>query len=369
VTAAKIRAADPALSETWTDTEAPSAAAARVETVDPATWDASLEIFEDVHYEHTSIFIARQWGRKNILCVHVRDNGELIGAACYGLARQPIKGGVGFCKFGPAWRVRGKTATAEGYRRVVETLCRHAVSLGLALTIIPRPHPRYTDMECDQLAALGFDARPRLNGDHYIVDAGLSADDQMASFTAKCRSNMRKANETDIAIAELTDYGVFENLYAQMSERKGVMLFSPVDVVPALANALAAPLRPRGFVASSNGKPIAARIYGVLGDTAYSLYSATTEEALPLRAGYRLHWEILNAIRGKAQWYDLGIGSGDQGMQWFKEGLIGKRGKLVIVPSEFDYAEGLKARLALRTLQAMRGARRLYMKIRQTLIR
>jgi lipid II:glycine glycyltransferase (peptidoglycan interpeptide bridge formation enzyme) len=146
-------------------------------------------------------------------------------------------------------------------------------------------------------------------------------------------------------------------------------LFRPIDVVPALSKALAVPLRPRGLVVSSNGKPVAARIYGILGDTAYSLYSATIDEALPLRAGYRMHWDILNEIRGKAQWYDLGISSDDQGMRSFKEGLIGKRGKLVIVPSEFDYADGFRTRLALRVLHGLRGARRLYMKLRQSLIR
>lgn len=367
--AAKIRTAEPALSEIWPDAETGPMTSVQVETVDPAEWDAALELFDDVNYEHTFVFTARQWGARNTLCVHVRHDGELIGAACYGLARLPLLGGIGFCKFGPAWRLRGKAATPEGYRRVVEALCAHAASLGLALTIIPRPHPHYTEMECDQLAAMGFEARPRLNGDNYIVDASLSADEQMASFSAKCRSNIKKANETDMTVSELTDFGVFENLYAQMKERKGVLLFRPVDVVPALSKALASPLRPRGLVVSSNGKPVAARIYGILGDTAYSLYSATIDEALPLRAGYRMHWDILEQIRGQAQWYDLGISSDDQGMRWFKEGLIGKRGKLVIVPSEFDYADRLKARLALRVVHGLRGVRRLYMKLRQALIR
>ncbi len=342
----------------WTSATAETPDALCVEQVDAATWDAALEAFDDVNYEQTAAYAERRWGSEHVICLLVRERGALVGAACHGLIRVPLLGKIGFCKYGPVWRVKGGSADPHQYRRIVQALLDHARDTGLALTIVPRAHPVYTELETAELAALGLRARPCLNGDHYIVDATLSAEEQMASFTAPCRANMRKALGTGVTVTELDDFTIFDRLDTEMKGRKGIVIFRPQDVLPALTQALPAPLRPYGLVAWHEGKPVAAHIYGILGDTAYYLYGATSRDALPVRAGYRLHWETLERIRGRARWYDLGISSENPGMQRVKEGLIGKRGKLVIVPHEFDYAPDAHARAVLAAVHALRSLRR-----------
>jgi lipid II:glycine glycyltransferase (peptidoglycan interpeptide bridge formation enzyme) len=208
-----------------------------------------------------------------------------------------------------------------------------------------------------------------MNGDHYMVDAVLTEESQLASLGQTWRANLRKADKAGVTISELADYAQFEELYAQMTQRKNVLLLRPVDVVPALKRGLPERLQPKGLIAHHDGEPVAGIIYGVLGDTAYYLYGATNAKSLPVRAGYKLQWAVLERIRRHARWYDLGQSSGDEGMRQFKSGLIGKAGTLVEIPSEFDYASGWRAKLALRVVYGLREVRRAYLRMRRAFLR
>ena len=66
-------------------------------------------------------------------------------------------------------------------------------------------------------------------------------------------------------------------------------------------------------------------------------FSASTAEALPLRAGYLLRWEIINRLRNtQARWLDLGGDEGDDGLRHFKTGNVGTLGRIADIPGEFD---------------------------------
>ena len=54
------------------------------------------------------------------------------------------------------------------------------------------------------------------------------------------------------------------------------------------------------------------------GDTAVYLFGATNDAALPLRAGYFMHWRIIGWLREStnARWYDLGGTDGQQVVVW-----------------------------------------------------
>lgn len=333
----------------------------RTDVIAHAEWDALLDLFDDVNYEQTSLFTSRMFGTENTVCVIVTEDGELLGGMCYGRVRVPLFGGVGFCKVGPVWRPAGRPAELGRFNRLVTALCRHASDAGIALTLIPRAHPVFTTLESDTLQDLGLKARRLTQGsDHFICNATLSAEAQMASLGQSWRANLRKAEKAGVEVVELQpgEYAAFETLYQQMSQRKQVLLFRPVDVVPELAATLPENLKPKCLMAHHDGEAVAGLVYGVLGDTAYYLYGATGEKALPVRAGYKLQWEALKRIRGHANWYDLGTSSDEPGLAQFKSGLIGKEGVMLQVPGEFDFAAGLKAKLALKLVYGVRGARR-----------
>src|SRR3954467_13157949 len=101
----------------------------------------------------------------------------------------------------------------------------------------------------------------------------------------------------------------------------------------------AAALGVRLFLAYHEGQPIAGSIIVGAGDRTFVAFSASDERALSLRAGYALRWWLINRLRGSnARWLDLGGAEGDAGLRSFKLGNVGKRGRIVPLMGEYDYA-------------------------------
>jgi lipid II:glycine glycyltransferase (peptidoglycan interpeptide bridge formation enzyme) len=85
--------------------------------------------------------------------------------------------------------------------------------------------------------------------------------------------------------------------------------------------------RPELFFVRKDGEIVAGAIVFKGGDRAVYLYGATLDKALPLRAGYFLHWHIARWLRDntQAEWYDLGRDRRLSGLHQFKKGLVGQR--------------------------------------------
>lgn len=179
------------------------------------------------------------------------------------------------------------------------------------------------------------------------------------------RANLKKSQKADLEIADLdfSEYPEFLAIYGRMAERKQADLLGPVSSVPELLNILPADMQPRCVVARHEGEAVAGVVYAQTGDMAYYLYGATNDKALPLRAGYALQWEVLDRLRGKDCWYDLG-GAPEQGLRQFKSGLVGKAGSIHTL-SEFHYTAGACAAVSLRIVSALRSAKRLLRAIRR----
>ena len=59
---------------------------------------------------------------------------------------------------------------------------------------------------------------------------------------------------------------------------------------------------------------------------------------------YALRWTIMERLRGTAAlWLDLGGTESDQGLKHFKLGNVGKRGRVVAIPGEFDFIPNVLA--------------------------
>ncbi len=90
------------------------------------------------------------------------------------------------------------------------------------------------------------------------------------------------------------------------------------------------------------------------------MFGATNDKALPLRAGYFLHWNIIRWLRDHtmAKWYDLGGTDGFHGLHQFKKGMVGSAGVIHPVPPVANYAGALVAPISSaprRSRPAMRG--------------
>jgi hypothetical protein len=342
-----------------TAAEPPFGAPLTVKTIPGRDWDVLLARFDDVSFEQSALYAAHRWGDGKVECLAVHDGAAVVGGAVLIRIRLPLLGGLAHLKFGPVWRPLGIAATPERYAAVVTALRDHVAAEGLALNILPRPHPVFAALEGEQLQRLGFSrTEETVDADRFLVDAALPADEQAASLGQTWRSNLRKSEKAGLDIADLdfADYSEFVAIYDRMAQRKQVTLYGPVDVVPELRATLPEDMRPLGIIARHGGEAVAGVIYARIGDMAYYMFGATNDKALPVRAGYALQWAVLDKLRGTTRWYDLG-GAPEPGLRQFKSGFVGKAGVVVTLPGEFHYAAGPRAKLALHLISALRITR------------
>jgi len=98
-------------------------------------------------------------------------------------------------------------------------------------------------------------------------------------------------------------------------------------------------------------EPVIGSIIVGSGERVFVTISATHDRPLNLRAGYASRWAIINRLRGThARWLDLGGTEGDPGLRHYREGKVGKRGSIVAIPGEFDFAPNALAVCAVKVI-------------------
>ncbi len=220
----------------------------------------------------------------------------------------------------------------------------------LMLTIMPRAAAGAENWQQAHLAARRFrPGKPMLFPDRYLVDLRLDDAARRKSFQQKLRYHLNKAEKEGLGVeragAERLDE--FDALYRSMLDRKQFADHSAYASVPALFAADVAALRPELFFVRHAGEIVAGAIVTKAGATAVYLFGATSDRALPLRAGYFLHAHIIRWLRDHtaARWYDLGGTDGFQGLHQFKKGMVGDAGIIAPVPPPMHYAAEVMPRL------------------------
>jgi lipid II:glycine glycyltransferase (peptidoglycan interpeptide bridge formation enzyme) len=212
----------------------------------------------------------------------------------------------------------------------------------MMLSMMPRAVPAARNWQYERLMRRGFRRGTTLRyPDRYIVDLRLGDAAQKASLGQKWRYHLNKSLAAGLSFerAGAERATEFDALYRSMTDRKRFPDYSAYDTLPKLFAAPEA-LRPELFFVRHAGEAVAGAIIFRGGDTAVYLYGATNERALPLRAGYFLHWEVIRWLRDntRARWYDLGGTDGFLGLHQFKKGLVGSAGVISQVPPVANYA-------------------------------
>jgi hypothetical protein len=94
---------------------------------------------------------------------------------------------------------------------------------------------------------------------------------------------------------------------------------------------------------------VAGAIIITAGDRAVYLYGATNDRALPLRAGYFLHWYVIRWLRDntRANWYDLGGTDGLATIGDLIEEIVGEiQDEHEIEPLAFEEVDAGEVRIA-----------------------
>lgn len=198
--------------------------------------------------------------------------------------------GMALVRFAPFWRPFDDSSDPERYRKAVAALldeyCRRRK---LYLVLRPRPHPDFYPMEAQTLTEMGLESSALSMLDRYFVDASLDEPKQQKSLDQRWRYNLRKGlvHSLDVRIGDApADIATFQDVYAEMVRRKNLN-YPGVDLPASMPDLMQLPerMKMRIALAHHEGKPIGGIAFSVVGDLAYYVFGATSDEATALNAG------------------------------------------------------------------------------------
>jgi hypothetical protein len=339
---------------------APQLARYHAEAVEAgAAWDALAAGFSDFCMEQSFAFAGARWKRLRAAGLILREEGaaEPAAVALALIATLPVLAtGLAYVKFGPLWRRAGKPVDPAILRATLAALKEEfCARRGLVLRILPPADPGDEEIWKTELRAAGFSFHAEApDPERYLVDLSLGEEEQLASLGAQWRANLKKASG-ELAVEERdleTGLPAFVALYENMRARKKFQDRHGIEDLPAIAREAGSLLGMRLFLASHRGEPVVGSILIGPSERVFVPFSATDDRALALRAGYALRWAVINRLRGtNARWLDLGGTEGDSGLRHYKLGNVGKRGKVVRIPGEYDFAPNARAAAAARAIE------------------
>ena len=316
-----------------------------VERLAPAEWDGIAAGFDDVVQEQLCAYAGTRWPTTQPEPLVFRRDGEIVGGALVMIQHLPLRlGSIAICKWGPMLRTDAWMNSVDVYAGMVEALIgEYAERRRMMLSILPRAATGGHNAQFDYLVARGFRRGTTVRYPaRYIVRLDLPEAAQRKSLGQKWRYHLNKAEQAGLSFehAGAERLGEFDALYAAMGSRKNFPDHAAYDTIAPLFAADPESLRPELFFVRQGEAIVAGAIIFKAGDTAVYLFGATNDAALPLRAGYFLHWRIIDWLRENtsARWYDLGGTDGFLGLHQFKKGMVGSAGIISDIPPVANFA-------------------------------
>jgi hypothetical protein len=308
-------------------------------------WDQIIAEFDEVCQEQLHLFSTARWPSVRQEPMVFRLDGQIVGGALVMIQPLPLRlGAIAVSKWAPMLKRADHPQASAIHAGMIEALvAEYADKRGMMLSVLPRASIEPDNANYAQLRARGFQQGSQLlYPNRYIIDLRLSDAEQRKSFAQKWRYHLSKSEKAALSFehAGPERLGEFTALYEAMLDRKNFPDHSAYETVPALMATEIAALRPELFFVRHEGEVIAGALIFKAGDRAVYLYGATADKALPLRAGYFIHWHIIRWLRDntEARWYDLGGTDGNHGLHQFKKGMAGDRGVIRPVPPVANYA-------------------------------
>ena len=321
------------------------ATAMTTQVVSPELWDRTIAQFDEVCQEQLHIFAKTRWPHVSHEPVLFWRGGEVVGGSLMMIQPLPLRtGALAVAKWGPMMARADHPERLDVYGEMIDALVEeYAVKRKLMLSVLPRASLSAFNAESDALAQRGFAGGSELlYPNRYIVNLRLTDAEQRKSLLQKWRYHLNKSEKAGLSFehAPAERLPEFAALYERMLDRKRFADHSAYETVPALMAMENERLRPELYFVRHLGEVIAGAIIFKAGDRAVYLYGATNDKALPLRAGYFMHWNIIRWLRDNtpAKWYDLGGTDGFQGLHQFKKGMVGEAGVIQPVPPVANYA-------------------------------
>lgn len=315
-----------------------------------AMWEATVAGFDGICQEQTYTFGRLRWPSLHHEAIIFKIGGETVGAALMRVQKLPLGlGSIAISKWGPMLKHNARPDRGDIYRGMIAALVEeYAGRRGLMLSVLPRAATTVENEEFAILKDMGFQAGSNVPfPNRYLVNLQISEAEQRASFEQKWRYHLKRSENAGLTFEHAPEAAIsdFTRLYEAMSSRKKFPDYSAFQTLPSLMEMPERALRPELFFVRKGDELVAGAVIFKAGDTATYLYGATNEQALPLRAGYFLHWHIIRWLKQNtsARWYDLGGTDGFLGLHQFKKGMVGDAGAISALPPMMNYASDRRA--------------------------
>ena len=307
-------------------------------------WDRTIADFDEVCQEQLYAFAVTRWPSVQHEPMLFLLDGEVVGGSLMMVQPLPLRlGKIAVSKWGPMRKDISRPDAGAIYTGMVEALMTdYADARGQMISVLPAASITSVNDAWVVLDQHGFKPGSQLLfPSRYIVNLRLDDAAQRKSLHQKWRYHLNKSEKAGLSFehAGPERLAEFQKLYTAMTDRKQFSDHSAYDSVQSLM-ALQEGLRPELFFVRHAGAVVAGALIFRAGDRAVYLYGATNDQALPLRAGYFMHWHVICWLRDntRARWYDLGGTDGFQGLHQFKKGMVGEAGVIEPVPPVANYA-------------------------------
>lgn len=315
-----------------------------------AMWESAVAEFDGICQEQTFTFGRLRWPSLHHESIVFKIGGETVGATLMRVQRLPLGlGSIAICKWGPMPKNSTRPDCGDIYRKMIATLVEeYADRRGFMLSILPRAATSLENEEFAVLKDMGFREGSNVPfPNRYLVNLQVGETEQRASFEQKWRYHLKRSEGAGLTFEHAPGTAIddFTRLYEAMSSRKKFPDYSAFQTLSSLMTMSERALRPELFFVRKGDALVAGAVIFKAGDTATYLYGATNEQALPLRAGYFLHWHIIRWLKENtsARWYDLGGTDGFLGLHQFKKGMVGDAGAISPLPPMMNYASRRRA--------------------------
>jgi hypothetical protein len=345
-----------------------AAYSARVERLGADAWHAIVGRFDDLSLYQTLPYACCRWPRSEVSHLVLTRDDEVVAAVQARIAPVPLLGGIAYVRWGPLWRVRGRTPDLAALGQILRAIrLEYVVRRRLMVRLLPR------EVECAEVRQVfveeGF--RPDPSGDStLIIDLTPPVEALRAGLEPRWRTDLNRAQRAPLVFTEGTDPALFDRfapIHAEMVDRKRLLDLGDVEVHRRIQELLPPEWRMRVVLCSEDGgTDVAGAITSTLGDTALGILWATSPRGRSLKGAFALHWRVLDEVKRQGcVRYDLGgvDKAANPGGHRFKSGLTGRNGREARFMGAFEASARpalpllLSAAISVRTAsRRLRGA-------------
>jgi lipid II:glycine glycyltransferase (peptidoglycan interpeptide bridge formation enzyme) len=301
-----------------------------VDKITKSEWDNILINFDDANIYQSWSYGAIRWREKNLSHIIIKENSEIVSAAQLRIIKIPfIRAGIAYLPWGPMWRRRGSKDNIDRFKKIIGAIKHeYAIKRNLLLRISPNVTEENSEEIISILNSSGFhknvDIKPYRTLRKNLMP---SLGEIRKSLDQKWRNQLNRAEKNDLKIMESSNISLFNNfidLQKQMCERKKFVPVISYEEFRRIQIDLPELLKMRIFICEYNGKPCAATIGSIIGDTGIYLLGATGNDGMRIKGAYLLQWHLLQKIKEYGcKYYDLGgiDPDGNPGVYHFKSGI------------------------------------------------